>query len=281
MLSAKIIKGEQIAREVRDNLKKEVASLKEEKNITPGLAVIVVKNPLSRIHVARLKERTCRQLGIKCQVYYLPDTTTVQEVFSLVNRLNSSEEVHGINIHPFTDPFNQTKISQAVDCSKDVEGLHFLNMGRFFSGDYLVAPFMAKGIMKMIESTGEELKGKKAVVIGRSKLVGIPVSMLLLNKNATVSICHSHTADLSRLTKDADILVTAAGHPQLIKKDMVKEGAIVIDAGENRVGTHLIGDVDYEEVESVASWITPVPGGVGPVTIAMLLDNLVKAAKVL
>jgi len=280
-LSAKIIKGEQIAREMRDNLKKEVASLKEEKNITPGLAVIVVKNPLSRVHVARLKERTCRQLGIKCQMHYLPGTTTVEEVISLVKKLNFSEEIHGINIHPFTDPSNQIRISQVVDYNKDVEGLHFLNMGRFLSEDYEVAPFMAKCIMKMIEFTGEELKGKKAVIIGRSRLLDIPLSLMLLNKNATVTICHPHTADLSRLTKDADILVAAAGHPQLVKKDMVKEGAIVIDAGENRVGTRLIGDVDYVEVEPIAGWITPVPGGVGPVNIAMLLDNLVKAVKVL
>ncbi|HHT47607.1 MAG TPA: bifunctional 5,10-methylenetetrahydrofolate dehydrogenase/5,10-methenyltetrahydrofolate cyclohydrolase [Firmicutes bacterium] len=280
-MSAKIIKGEQIAREMRDNLKKEVASLKEEKNITPGLAVIVVKNPLSRVHVARLKERTCRQLGIKCQMHYLPGTTTVEEVISLVKKLNFSEEIHGINIHPFTDPSNQIRISQVVDYNKDVEGLHFLNMGRFLSEDYEVAPFMAKCIMKMIEFTGEELKGKKAVIIGRSRLLDIPLSLMLLNKNATVTICHPHTADLSRLTKDADILVAAAGHPQLVKKDMVKEGAIVIDAGENRVGTRLIGDVDYVEVEPIAGWITPVPGGVGPVNIAMLLDNLVKAVKVL
>ena len=151
-------------------------------------------------------------------MHYLPGTTTVEEVISLVKKLNFSEEIHGINIHPFTDPSNQIRISQVVDYNKDVEGLHFLNMGRFLSEDYEVAPFMAKCIMKMIEFTGEELKGKKAVIIGRSRLLDIPLSLMLLNKNATVTICHPHTADLSRLTKDADILVAAAGHPASAKR---------------------------------------------------------------
>lgn len=278
---AKIIKGEQVAREIRGKLKKEVALLKKEKNITPGLAIIAVSTPRAQVHIVRLKERTCRQLGINCQTFYLPDTVTDEEIISLIKRLNSAKDIHGINIHPFKDPLKHTRIYQVVESSKDVEGLHYVNLGLFFTGEYLIAPFMAKGIMKMIESTGVELKGKTAAVIGRDKLLGRPVALLLLNKNVTVSICHSYTADLAKFTKSADILVAAAGRPQLIKKDMVKEGAIVIDAGENRVGSYLIGDVDYENVEKVAGWITPVPGGVGPVSIAMLLDNLVKAAKVL
>ncbi|NLL20994.1 MAG: bifunctional 5,10-methylene-tetrahydrofolate dehydrogenase/5,10-methylene-tetrahydrofolate cyclohydrolase [Firmicutes bacterium] len=278
---AKIIKGEQVAREIRGKLKREVAALKKEKNITPGLAIIAVRTPKAQIHVARLKERTCHQLGIKCQTFYLPDTTTDEEIISLIKRLNSAKDIHGINIHPFKDPLKHTRIYQVVDSRKDVEGLHYENLGLFFTGEHLVAPFMAKGILKMIESTGVELKGKTATVIGRDKLLGKPLALLLLNKNVTVSICHSHTAELSQFTKNADILVAAAGRPKLIKKDMVKEGAIVIDAGENRVGSYLIGDVDYEDVRQVAGWITPVPGGVGPVSIAMLLDNLVKATKVI
>lgn len=278
-MAAKIINGEQIAREVREKLKEEVAMLKKEKNRTPGLAIIVVKSPFARVHVARLKERTCHQLGINCKVFYLPETTTEEEIIFLLEKLNNSKDIHGINIHPLTPHLNHTIISQFVDPLKDVEGLHFFNMGNFLMGEFKMVPFVAAGIMKLIESTGENLEGKKAVVIGRSQLVGKPMAFLLLQKNATVSICHSQTPDLTQFTKKADILVVAAGHPHTVNKEMVKEGAIVIDVGVNQVGTRLIGDVDFEDVEKIAGWITPVPGGVGPVTIAMLLDNVVKAAQ--
>jgi methylenetetrahydrofolate dehydrogenase (NADP+)/methenyltetrahydrofolate cyclohydrolase len=277
-LAANVINGEQVARNLRATVKEKVASLKKEKNRTPGLAIIVVKNPQARVHVARLKERTCRQLGINCQVFYLSDTTTDEEIQFLIKKLNTSSEIHGINIHPLPLHLNHTLISQLVDPCKDVEGLHFLNMGRFLMGDTYMVPFVAGGIVKLIESTGENLEGKKVVVVGRSQLVGKPIAFLLLQKNATVSICHSQTPNLAHFTKRADILVAAAGHPRTITKKMVKEGAIVIDVGINRIGTRLIGDVD-KDVEQVAGWITPVPGGVGPVTIAMLLDNLVRAAQ--
>ncbi len=278
-LAANIIRGETIAQELHDNLKHEVAKLKEDRGITPCMAIIVLKSPVSRIHVARLKERTSQQLGIKCQIFTLPETTTEEEINYLTERLNTAKEVHGINIHPLTPHLNHTLISQMVDPRKDVEGLNFLNMGAFLSGDFRMVPFVARGIMKLIEHTGEDLEGKRAVVVGRSQLVGEPVSFLLLEQNATVSVCHSMTPDLSTFTKKADVLVVSAGQPRIIKGNMVKEGAIVIDVGVNQVGTRLIGDVDYDTVKDKASWITPVPGGVGPVTIAMLLDNLVKAAK--
>jgi len=278
-LVANLINGEQVARDVRENIKKEVALLKKEQSITPGLAILVIRSPYARVHVARLKERTCHQLGIKCQIFYLPETTTDEEIIHLIERLNRSKEVHGINIHPLTPHLDHTLISQVVDYRKDVEGLHFLNMGNFLMGEHHMVNFVARGIMKLIESTGEDLEGKKAVVVGRSQLVGKPVSFLLVKKNATVAICHSQTPNLIDFTKKADLLVVAAGHPHTIRKNMVKEGAIVIDVGVNQVGTRLVGDVDHEEVEKIASWVTPVPGGVGPVTIAMLLDNLVRAAK--
>jgi len=278
-LAAKIINGEQIAREVRERLKEEVAILKREKNRTPGLAIIVVKSPFARVHVARLKERTCQQLGINCKVFYLPETTTDEELIFLLERLNNTKDIHGINIHPLSPHLDHTVISQFVDPLKDVEGLHFFSMGNFLMGELKMVPFVASGIMKLIESTGENLEGKRAVVIGRSQLVGKPIAFLLLQKNATVSICHSQTPDLKRFTQKADVLVVAAGHPHTVNKEMVKEGAIVIDVGVNQVGTRLIGDVDFEDVEKVAGWITPVPGGVGPVTIAMLLHNVVKAAQ--
>ena len=278
-MAAKIINGEQIAREVRERLKEEVAILKREKNRTPGLAIIIVKSPFARVHVARLKERTCQQLGINCKVFYLPETTTDEELIFLLERLNNTKDIHGINIHPLSPHLDHTVISQFVDPLKDVEGLHFFSMGNFLMGELKMVPFVASGIMKLIESTGENLEGKRAVVIGRSQLVGKPIAFLLLQKNATVSICHSQTPDLKRFTQKADVLVVAAGHPHTVNKEMVKEGAIVIDVGVNHVGTRLIGDVDFEDVEKVAGWITPVPGGVGPVTIAMLLHNVVRAAQ--
>ncbi len=277
-MPAKIINGERIAREIREELKEEVQQLTS-RGRTPRLSIIVVRSPFARIHVAQLKEKTCQQLGIRCHIYYLPETTTEEELDFLIERLNSSRDVHGINIHPLTPHLNHAQISQQVLPHKDVEGLHFLNLGNFFSGKLAMAPFVAQGIMKIIESTEETIEGKRAVIIGRSQLVGKPVSYLLLEKNATVSICHTHTPNLEKFTKAADILVVAAGHPHTVNQKMVKEGAIVIDVGVNQVGTRLVGDVDFDGVKDVAGWITPTPGGVGPVTIATLLRNLVEAAK--
>lgn len=278
-MTAQIINGEQVARDLRRQLKEETALLKKEKGIVPSLAIVIVRSPFARIHVARLKERTCQQLGIKCQIINLPETTTDEEIIYRIEQLNDDSRIHGINIHPLTPHLDHTLISQQVDPEKDVEGLHFLNMGDFLIGRPRMVPFVATGIIKLIESTGIDLQGKRAVVVGRSQLVGKPLAFLLLEKNATVSICHSQTADLASFTKKADLLVVAAGHPRTITSRMIKEGAVVIDVGANQIGTHIIGDVDYEEAKDVASWITPVPGGVGPVTIAMLLDNLIRAAR--
>lgn len=277
-MAARVISGVQIAREVRGQLKSETASLKK-KGITPGLAIVVLKSPTDRIHVARLKERTCRQLGIKCQTYYLPEKATEDDLSHLLTQLNIAPEIHGINIHPLPPHLNHIRISQLVAPSKDIEGFHFLNMGNLCTGEPRMVPFVAKSIMKLIAATEENLKSKRAVVVGRSELVGKPVAFLLLEKDVTVSVCHSQTPDLATFTKKADLLVVAAGNPRMITAEMVKEGAIVIDVGVNLAGTRLVGDVDYRSVEKVAGWITPVPGGVGPVTIAMLLENLLDAAK--
>lgn len=278
-MTAQIINGEQVARDLRGQLKEEVALLKQEKGIIPGLAILIVRSPFARMHVARLKERTCQQLGINCKIVMLPETTTDEEIIFRLERLNDDKNIHGINIHPLTPHLSHTLISQQVDPEKDVEGLHFLNMGDFLVGRPRMVPFVATGIIKLIESTGIDLEGKRAVVVGRSQLVGKPLAFLLLEKNATVSICHSITSNLEAYTKEADLLVVAAGHPRIINSRMVKEGAVVVDVGVNQIGSRLLGDVDYEEVKNVAGWITPVPGGVGPVTIAMLLDNLVEAAR--
>lgn len=277
-MAAKVIHGEQIAREVRAQLKAATLALKKS-GITPGLAIVVLRSAVDRIHVARLKERTCRQLGIYCRAHYLPETTTGDELAGLLARLNAAPEIHGINIHPLPPPFDPARFFQLVKPAKDIEGLHFLNMGNFFRGEHRRIPFVAKGIMKLIAATGENLAGKRAVIVGRSALVGKPLAFLLLEKGAGVTICHSRTPDLAALTGKADLLIAAAGRPRLIKAGMVKEGAIVIDVGDNHAGTRLVGDVDYRAVEKAAGWITPVPGGVGPVTIAMLLENLLEATQ--
>lgn len=276
---ANLIDGQRVAQEARIKIKNDIAHLQQERGITPGLAIIVLRSPFGRMHIAQLKERNCKQLGIKSQIISLPETETEEELAFLIERLNSAKDVHGINIHPLPPHLSHTRISQLVDPVKDVEGLHFLNMGRFLLGSTFLMPFVGRGIINLIESTGVNLEGKRVVIVGRSQLVGKPVSFLLLQKNATVTICHSETKNLTAFTRQADILVVAAGHPNTIKGNMVKEGAIVIDVGVNNVGTHLVGDVDYKEVEKVADWITPVPGGVGPVTIVMLLDNVVRAAE--
>ncbi len=278
-MAANIINGEHAAAEVREKIKQDIQLLMEEKGITPGLAILVVKSPVARVHIAQLKQRTCQNLGIKCRVMKLPETTTDEEIIHLIERLNETAPVHGINIHPLPPHLDHTLISQVVEPDKDVEGLHFSNMGEFLIGEHYMPPFVAKGIIKLIDSTGESIAGKRAVVVGRSQLVGKPVSFMLLERNATVSVVHSQTPDLSEFTKKADILVVAAGHPYTITGEMVKEGSIVIDVGLSQVGTRLVGDVDHAEAQEKASWITPLIGGVGPVTIAMLLDNLVEACK--
>jgi methylenetetrahydrofolate dehydrogenase (NADP+)/methenyltetrahydrofolate cyclohydrolase len=277
ILSARVISGVQITRKVREELRTKIATLKK-KETTPGLAIIVLQNPAARIHVARLKERACRQLGINCQIHCLPEETTKEELSQLLKRLNADPGIHGINIHPLPPHFNFTCISQLVAPHKDIEGLHFQNMGNLCRGKPPLVPYVAKGIMKLIEATEVNLENKQAVVVGRSELVGKPVAALLLNKKAIVSICHSQTPDLSPFTKRAELLVVATGNPRLITAEMVRRGAIVIDVGVNLIGTRLVGDVDYWGVKKVAGWITPVPGGVGPVTISMLLTNLLDTA---
>jgi methylenetetrahydrofolate dehydrogenase (NADP+)/methenyltetrahydrofolate cyclohydrolase len=277
ILSARVISGVQITRKVREELRTKIATLKK-KETTPGLAIIVLQNPAARIHVARLKERACRQLGINCQIHCLPEETTKEELSQLLKRLNADPGIHGINIHPLPPHFNFTYISQLVAPHKDIEGLHFQNMGNLCRGNPPLVPYVAKGIMKLIEATEVNLENKQAVVVGRSELVGKPVAALLLNKKAIVSICHSQTPDLIPFTKRAELLVVATGNPRLITAEMVRKGAIVIDVGVNLIGTRLVGDVDYWGVKKVAGWITPVPGGVGPVTISMLLTNLLDTA---
>ena len=254
-------------------------SLKE-KGINPGLAVIIVgDDPASRVYVNN-KKKACEEIGIYSLEYALPKETTEEELISLIDELNNKKEVNGILVQlPVPKHINEENIINAIDPKKDVDAFHPVNVGKIMVGNFDFVPCTPAGVMELIKESGIEVCGKECVVVGRSNIVGKPQAMLLLHQNGTVTICHSRTKDLAEKTKKADILVAAVGIPEFIKGDMVKEGAVVIDVGINRVADKkLVGDVEFESCEKVASAITPVPGGVGPMTIAMLMKNTVKAA---
>ncbi len=274
-----IIDGKKIAQEVRNEVKSEVEELKS-RGINPGLAVVLVgENPASLVYV-RQKERACEEVGIASYKYTLPEDTTEEKLLSVVEELNHNENIHGILVQlPLPEHLDEKKVIEKISTEKDVDGFHPLNMGRLFVGEPSFVPCTPQGVIELIERSGFEIKGKKAVIVGRSNIVGKPVAMLLLMRHATITICHTRTKDLSAETRQADILVVAAGRPQVITGDMVKEGVVVIDVGINRVDGKLVGDVDFESVKEKAAAITPVPGGVGPMTVAMLMKNTVQAAK--
>ncbi|HBT20447.1 MAG TPA: bifunctional methylenetetrahydrofolate dehydrogenase/methenyltetrahydrofolate cyclohydrolase FolD [Peptococcaceae bacterium] len=279
-MSADIIDGKEIAGEMRQKIKDRVMNLKK-KNIVPGLSVILVgDDPASQVYV-RNKEKACKDLGIKSKTFRLPRETSQAEVINLIKDLNKDPEIHGILVQlPLPDHVDPDVVIEAIDPSKDVDGLHPVNMGRLIRGQQCLMPCTPHGCIIMIKRTGIDIKGKKAVVVGRSNIVGKPVSIMLLQENATVTVCHSKTVDLEKETREADILVVAVGKPKFIKGDMIKPGAVVIDVGINRLDNgKLAGDVDFESASKVAGWITPVPGGVGPMTITMLMHNTVEAAE--
>ena len=277
---SKILDGKLLAQKVKSQLKAEVEQLKQ-KGITPGLAVILVgENPASQIYV-RLKCQDCEQLGIHSEQYTLPADTTESQLLELIDKLNGDSNIHGILVQfPVPDHINQTNIINAISPNKDVDAFHPENVGKIMTGDYQFLPCTPAGVMDLIDETGIDLTGKNCVVVGRSNIVGKPQAMLLLHRNATVTICHSKTVNLNEVCSKADVLVVAVGRANLIGKDAVKEGAIVIDVGMNKNadGT-LCGDVCFNEVMPKASYITPVPGGVGPMTRATLMRNTVYAAK--
>ena len=250
------------------------------RGITPGLAVVLVgEDPASAIYV-RNKERACKKLGMNGTVLRLPEETTQQELLSTVQRLNEDPAVHGILVQlPLPRHLDEREVIRAIDPDKDVDGFHPINAGRLLIGEPGFVPCTPKGVMRLLEIEDVPLSGKHAVVVGRSNIVGKPMALLLLQENATVTICHSRTADLAAHTRRADILVAAIGKPRFITADMVKDGAVVVDVGINRVDGKLCGDVDFEPVSQKASYITPVPGGVGKMTIAMLMENAVEAAE--
>lgn len=278
---AKIIDGKAVSQFVKDEVKKEVSALGE-KGVSVGLAVIIVGNdPASRTYVNN-KKKACEATGIISEEYALPEDTTMDELLALIKELNAKKSINGILCQlPLPKHLDEKAVIENIDPIKDVDAFHAVNTGHIMIGDYSFLPCTPAGIMEMLKYYNIVIEGKECVVIGRSNIVGKPMAMLLLQKNGTVTICHSRTKNLKEVTSRADILVAAVGIPYFVTADMVKDGAVVIDVGmdRNKEGK-LCGDVDFAEVEKKASYITPVPGGVGPMTIATLMKNTVTAAKI-
>lgn len=276
---ARIIDGKAIAAGIRRQLAEEVEQLKKD-GLTPGLAVVLVgDDPASEVYV-RMKHKACVETGIHSVVQNMPMDTSQDELLEVVQELNEDESVHGILVQlPVPKHINGKAVQEAIAPQKDVDGFHPVNVGKLWSGQPSLVPCTPLGIIRLLDEAGVEIEGKKAVVIGRSDIVGKPVAALLLQRNATVTVCHSRTVDLRQECRSADILVVAVGKPSFVPGDWVKPGSVVIDVGVNRVDGKLVGDVNFDEASEVADMITPVPGGVGPMTIAMLLANTVQAAK--
>lgn len=276
---AKLLMGKEVSARIKAELKTEVENLKKE-GINPGLAVIIVgEDPASQIYV-RNKERACEECGIYSEKYALPAETNQEELLKLIDELNNKSSISGILVQlPVPKHIDEKTIINAIAPNKDVDAFHPVNVGKIMVGNYDFVPCTPAGVMELIKESGIDVSGKECVIVGRSNIVGKPQAMLLLHQNGTVTICHSKTKNLAEKTKNADILVAAVGIPNFIKGDMIKEGAVVIDVGINRLeNKKLCGDVEFESAEKVAGAITPVPGGVGPMTIAMLMKNTVKAA---
>jgi len=289
-MTAQIISGTEVARQIREELKKEIDDLKSKHNLVPGLATILVgADPASKVYVGQ-KEKACLELGIYSERRDIPAETTENQLLELVARLNKEPKIHGILIQiPLPKHINEAKVLYAIDPRKDVDGFHPTNLGKLMIGEPDFIPCTPHGIQQLIVRSGIPTDGAEVVVLGRSNIVGKPIANIMLQKakgaNSTVTVCHTATKDLAFHTRRADILIVAAGRPRAVTADMVKEGVVVIDVGVNEIGKTadgkriLAGDVDYEPVKAKAKAITPVPGGVGPMTITMLMLNTVKAAK--
>jgi len=280
-VSAQLIDGKALAQEIRQEIAKDIESLVGQTGVRPGLAVVLVgDDPASGVYV-RNKKKACDTAGLYVDDHALPATTTQEELLNLIDQLNNDPKIHGILVQlPLPSQIDSQTVLNAVSPDKDADGFHPYNIGRLVAGDPVFVPCTPKGVMRMIESSGQSIKGKRAVVLGRSNIVGKPVAMLLMHQHATVTICHSRTIDLPGMCKEADILVAAIGKAQFVKSHMVKPGAVVIDVGINRLDDgRLVGDVDFQPVKEVAGWLSPLPGGVGPMTIAMLLANTLEGAK--
>ena len=290
-MTAKLIKGAEVAAGIREELKKEIAELKAKHNVVPGLVTVLVgADPASQVYVGA-KEKTSKELGIYSERYDLPEKTNQQELLKLIDKLNKDPKINGILVQlPLPKHLNEEEVLFAIDPKKDVDGFHPINVGKLMIGEPDYMPCTPAGIQQLLIRSGTQIEGAEVVVVGRSNIVGKPIANILLQKapgaNATVTICHTKTRDIPFHTKRADILIVAAGRPKYITADMVKEGVVVIDVGVNEIGRTaegkriLAGDVDFETVKEKAAAITPVPGGVGPMTITMLMMNTVRAAKV-
>ncbi|NLY18112.1 MAG: bifunctional methylenetetrahydrofolate dehydrogenase/methenyltetrahydrofolate cyclohydrolase FolD [Clostridiaceae bacterium] len=278
-MSAKILNGKEVSERIKTELKDKVSELKKI-GIFPGLAVVLVGNdPASRVYV-NSKKRACEFIGIESFEYALPEETTEKQLLELVAELNADKKVNGILVQlPLPEQINEENIINTINPLKDVDAFHPFNVGRIMTGNPVFLPCTPAGVMELVHESGIDVKGKECVVAGRSNIVGKPQAMLLLAEHGTVTICHSRTVNLEEVCKRADILVAAVGKPEFIKGSMIKPGAVVIDVGINRINGKIVGDVEFASASEVASAITPVPGGVGPMTIAMLMKNTVKAAE--
>ena len=289
-MTAQIISGTEIAKQIREELKQEITELNEKHNLVPGLVTVLVgENPASQVYVGS-KVKTCEALGVYSERHDLPAEASEEELLSLIDKLNKDPKIHGILVQlPLPKHINETRVLYAIDPKKDVDGFHPVNVGKLMIGEPDYLPCTPHGIQQLLIRSGIDTDGAEVVVVGRSNIVGKPIANILLQKqkgaNATVTVCHTRTKDMLFHTKRADILIVAAGKPKAITGDMVKEGVVVIDVGVNRMGKTaegkaiLCGDVDFDTVKEKAKAITPVPGGVGPMTITMLMLNTVRAAK--
>jgi methylenetetrahydrofolate dehydrogenase (NADP+)/methenyltetrahydrofolate cyclohydrolase len=290
-MTAQLIKGAEVAAQIREELKKEIAELKDKHNVVPGLATVLVgADPASQVYVGA-KEKTCQELGIYSERHDLPENTTQEELIALVQKLNQDSKINGILVQlPLPKHLDEGEVLYAIDPRKDVDGFHPVNVGKLMIGEPDYIPCTPAGIQQLLIRSGTQIEGAEVVVVGRSNIVGKPIANILLQKragaNATVTICHTKTRDMAFHTRRADILIVAAGKPKAVTADMVKEGVVVIDVGVNEIGKTpegkriLAGDVDFDAVKEKAKAITPVPGGVGPMTITMLMMNTLRAAKV-
>lgn len=278
--NTKIIDGRAIAKKVEAEVKTDVEKLISEKGITPGLSAILVgEDPASKMYV-RLKHKACERVGIFAEDQHLPEDVTQEELLDVISSLNARKDIHGILLQlPLPKHLNEQEAMNAIDPAKDADGFHPFNMGQLLIGIEGLVPCTPKGIIRALEEYGVEIQGKHAVIVGHSNVVGKPMAAMLVNRNATVSICHVFTEDVTKFTRDADILVVATGVKHLIKEDMVKEGAVIFDVGITEENGKVYGDVDFENVINKASRVTPVPGGVGPVTIATLMQHVLMSAQ--
>ncbi len=273
-----IIDGKKVSAEVKERVTSEAKALKQKTGKSPGLAVVLVgDDPASSVYV-RNKKKTCQQVGFQSFEHHLPADTSQEKLLALVQDLNRNDHVNGVLVQlPLPDHIDSEKVLEAIDPAKDVDGFHPENVGRLVTGGAILKPCTPAGIIELLDYYKVKIEGKNVVVLGRSNIVGKPAAFLLLHRHATVTVCHSRTKDLAAVARTADILIAAIGKPRFVTADMIQDGAVVIDVGINRVEGKLVGDVDFESVEEKASLITPVPGGVGPMTIAMLMANTLQA----